>query len=191
MPVKAQKLDAWMRRPQAGLILAGISVGLWLLYLMARPSLSGTGLGSRLGALLAPVPLIGAVILALSSWLDVTVWRRLWRSGRDRVERCIYDRGVREFGVLLTLFAMIAFPVERFVLTPEGEPPPALIPMLGFALFVCLIGGGWLFLGAGYQLGRWLASQMAMTRAESLRRPDLPPPVSEVQDTQTVPARSS
>ena len=89
-----------------------------------------------------------SLLCGLSGWFGVRSWRKLWRRGRTRPERLVYDYGVRGWGVMI----LIATPlIVAFVLLGESHSLrdrytwriviTSVVIVVPIALPLCLWGG--------------------------------------------------
>jgi hypothetical protein len=94
------------------------------------------------------------VIFAVGGWWTVRTWRQLWRAGRSRWERVVYDYGVRGFG-FSTAVALTA------IITRLGwatDSAGLFGPMMLLGLFAGLFFGTPVALHLGYIWGTAFAA---------------------------------
>ncbi len=108
----------------------------------------------------------------------VRSWRRLWRSGRTRSERMLYDYGVRGWGasMLLAMPLVSGAVVSQFV---DLFHDPWAWLFLVTMVFATFIVGLPFFLWGGYAFGSALGDMFPDDRAEAgnSAQSDLPPAV--------------
>jgi hypothetical protein len=94
-----------------------------------------------------------AVIFAVGGWWTARTWRQLWRAGRSRWERLVYDSGVRGFG-FSTAVAVTAI-IARLGWATDSDG--LFGPMMTFGLLAELFFGTPVALHLGY----WWGSRFA------------------------------
>jgi hypothetical protein len=118
------------------------------------------------------------VILAspfgIGAWWTVRTWRRLWRCGRTRRERLIYDYGVRGYGVVMAI-AIICI-VAWLGWTEDAAN---FGPMMTVGILAGVFFGVPVSLNMGYFWGKTFAT-VAGIEAEPRAEVGEPPHVSEM-----------
>jgi hypothetical protein len=110
-------------------------------------------------------------IYAAGAWWTVRTWRRLWRRGRTKWERLIYDSGVRSFGVFMA-FTIILVCTFLGWSTDQGRlfGPMMMFGLLSsvfFAFAVCLNLG--FFWGRTFAIFAGVDSQPTMEQGDPPR----------------------
>jgi hypothetical protein len=114
------------------------------------------------------------IYFGLAGFLGVRSWRRLWRAGRTRLERTVYDDGVRGFGAFMMMLSPF---IVLLVLLTNGmsQDRPSFLLALGFSILLGVVVGP-LWLWAGFIGGHYMAGYVGISDSEGAFT-DLPPAV--------------
>jgi hypothetical protein len=92
-------IDRCMRSSHAVLILAFVAASSVVALLLAESGINWAWPDFQLVVITRwRFFALFAVIFAAGGWWTARTWRQLWRTGRSRWERLVYDFGVRGFG---------------------------------------------------------------------------------------------
>jgi hypothetical protein len=170
----ARLIDRFMRLPRAEYILAAVAFGLNAAVLLTHGGSHGTWsdfqhvVGTRWKFILA-----FSTIFAVGGWWTAHTWRQLWRTGRSRWERVVYDSGIRGFGFAtgVSLIAIVTW------LGWTADSGPLFGPMMLTGLLAGLFFGVPVALHMGYFWGTAFAVRTGVEhdpRVEVGKPPKLP-----------------
>jgi hypothetical protein len=118
------------------------------------------------------------LIIILGAAATIITWPLLWRRGQSPWGRCVYDIGVRRFGVTgAVLFTIIITLVELRRLTNLGDPDPWAKIIILLAICVAMLP---VWLWGGYWWGRIVAAHLGVEREPHLSK-DSPPSNNRLQ----------
>jgi len=177
---KLRFVDWLMCRSYSELIgtLFGEVCGVALLLAVGRTFAHFAGAHSplSLGVIVARVTLLVAIAspFGIGAWWTVHTWRRLWRCGRNKRERLIYDYGVRGYGVVMAI-AIICI-VSWLGWTEDAG---SFGPMMAAGILAGIFFGVPISLNMGYFWGKTFTTVVGI-EAESRIETGEPPHVSEM-----------
>lgn len=110
----------------------------------------------------------------IGAWWTVHTWRRLWRCGRTKRERLIYDYGVRGYGVVMAIaiICIVAW-------LGRTEDATSFGPMTTAGILAGVFFGVPISLNMGYFWGKTFATVVGI-EAEPRAEAGEPPHVSEM-----------
>ena len=158
--------------------LFGEVCGIALLVAVGRGFTHDAGGSSRLSfgvvLLRATMLIVVASPFGVGAWWTVHTWRRLWRCGRTKRERLIYDYGVRSYGVAMAI-AIVC------IVTWLGwnEDASSFGPMMAAGILAGVFLGVPISLNMGYFWGKTFATVVGI-QVEPRAETGEPPHVSEM-----------
>jgi hypothetical protein len=173
-------VDRLMCRSYSELIgmLFGELCGIVLLLSAGRAFARFAGASSSLSPGVIAIRAMALVAIAspfgIGAWWTVHTWRRLWRCGRTKRERLIYDYGVRSYGVIMAI-AIICI-VAWLGWTEDAA---SFGPMMTAGVIASVFFGVPISLNMGYFWGKTFATIVGV-EAEPRAEAGEPPHVSEM-----------